>query len=70
MRRQMSGIGRPRHRHGPLHAYAVRRHHYTRRPRHVRMLGIFSQFERQMIVACVNAGLARDTITRDGHFIS
>jgi DNA invertase Pin-like site-specific DNA recombinase len=36
------------------------------------MLGIFSEFEREMIVACVNAGLARarDTIARDGHFIS
>jgi len=36
------------------------------------MLGIFSEFEREMIVARVNAGLARarDTIARDGHFIS
>ena len=36
------------------------------------MLGIFSEFEREMIVARVNAGLARarDAIARDGHFIS
>jgi DNA invertase Pin-like site-specific DNA recombinase len=36
------------------------------------MLGIFSEFDREMIVARVNAGLARarDTIARDGHFIS
>jgi len=36
------------------------------------MLGIFSEFEREMIVARVNAGLARarDAIERDGHFIS
>jgi DNA invertase Pin-like site-specific DNA recombinase len=36
------------------------------------MLGIFSEFERQVIVARVNAGLARarDTIARDAHFIS
>jgi DNA invertase Pin-like site-specific DNA recombinase len=36
------------------------------------MLGIFSEFEREMIVARVNAGIARarDTIARDGHFIS
>jgi DNA invertase Pin-like site-specific DNA recombinase len=36
------------------------------------MLGIFSEFEREMIVARVNAGRARarDAITRDGHFIS
>jgi DNA invertase Pin-like site-specific DNA recombinase len=35
------------------------------------MLGIFSEFEREMIVARVNAGLARarDAIERDGHFI-
>src|SRR5262245_2040310 len=34
------------------------------------MLGIFSEFEREMIVARVNAGLARarDAIARDGHF--
>ena len=36
------------------------------------MLGIFSEFEREMMVARVNAGLAKakDTIARDGHFIS
>jgi len=36
------------------------------------MLGIFSEFEREMIVARVNAGLARakDAIARNGHFIS
>src|SRR5215471_2915969 len=36
------------------------------------MLGIFSEFEREMIVARVNAGLARarNTIARDSHFIS
>jgi len=36
------------------------------------MLGIFSEFEREMFVARVNAGLARarDAIERDGHFIS
>ena len=36
------------------------------------MLGIFSEFEREMIVARVNAGLARakDAITRDGQFTS
>jgi DNA invertase Pin-like site-specific DNA recombinase len=36
------------------------------------MLGVFSEFEREMIVARVNAGLARarDAIARDGHFIS
>jgi DNA invertase Pin-like site-specific DNA recombinase len=36
------------------------------------MLGIFSEFEREMIVARVNAGLARarDAIARDGHFTS
>jgi DNA invertase Pin-like site-specific DNA recombinase len=36
------------------------------------MFGIFSEFEREMIVARVNAGLAsaRDAIERDGHFIS
>jgi len=36
------------------------------------MLGIFSEFEREMIVARVNAGLsrARDAIARDGHFVS
>src|SRR5215831_7036845 len=36
------------------------------------MLGIFSEFEREMIVARVNAGLARarDAIGRNGHFIS
>jgi Resolvase, N terminal domain len=36
------------------------------------MLGIFSQFEREMIVARVSSGLARakDAIGRDGHFIS
>jgi len=36
------------------------------------MLGIFSEFEREMIVARVNAGLARakDAIARNGHFTS
>ena len=36
------------------------------------MLGIFSEFEREMIVARVNAGLARakEAIARDGHFTS
>jgi DNA invertase Pin-like site-specific DNA recombinase len=36
------------------------------------MLGIFSEFEREMIVARVNAGLARakEKIARDGHFKS
>jgi DNA invertase Pin-like site-specific DNA recombinase len=36
------------------------------------MLGIFSEFEREMIVARVNAGLARarDAIARDGEFRS
>jgi DNA invertase Pin-like site-specific DNA recombinase len=36
------------------------------------MLGIFSEFEREMIVARVNAGLARtrDKIARDGKFVS
>src|SRR6516225_7938303 len=36
------------------------------------MLGIFSEFEREMIVARVKAGIARaqDAIERDGHFIS
>jgi hypothetical protein len=36
------------------------------------MLGIFSDFEREMIVARVNVGLARakDAIARDGHFTS
>jgi DNA invertase Pin-like site-specific DNA recombinase len=36
------------------------------------MLGIFSEFEREMIVARVNAGLARarDAIARNGHFKS
>ena len=36
------------------------------------MLGIFSEFEREMIVARVNAGLARarEKIARDGKFIS
>jgi len=35
-------------------------------------LGIFSEFEREMIVARVNAGLARakDAIARDGHCTS
>jgi DNA invertase Pin-like site-specific DNA recombinase len=35
-------------------------------------LGIFSEFEREMIVARVKAGIARaqDAIERDGHFIS
>jgi DNA invertase Pin-like site-specific DNA recombinase len=36
------------------------------------MLGVFAEFEREMIVARVNAGLARakSAIERDGHFIS
>jgi hypothetical protein len=36
------------------------------------MLGIFSEFEREMIVARVKAGIARakEAIDRDGHFIS
>jgi DNA invertase Pin-like site-specific DNA recombinase len=36
------------------------------------MLGVFAEFEREMIVARVNAGLerARSTIARDGRFIS
>jgi DNA invertase Pin-like site-specific DNA recombinase len=36
------------------------------------MLGIFSEFEREMIVARVNAGLARarEAIAKDGHFVS
>jgi DNA invertase Pin-like site-specific DNA recombinase len=36
------------------------------------MLGIFSEFEREVIVARVNAGLARsrEAIARDGHFTS
>jgi len=36
------------------------------------MLGIFSEFEREMIVARVNAGLTRtkDAIARDGYFTS
>jgi DNA invertase Pin-like site-specific DNA recombinase len=36
------------------------------------MLGVFSEFEREMIVARVNAGLARakDKIARDGRFTS
>jgi len=36
------------------------------------MLGIFSEFEREMIVARVKAGIARakDAIEREGHFIS
>ena len=36
------------------------------------MLGVFAEFEREMIVARVNAGLARtkDTLARDGRFTS
>jgi DNA invertase Pin-like site-specific DNA recombinase len=36
------------------------------------MLGVFAEFEREMIVARVNAGLARakETLKRDGKFTS
>jgi DNA invertase Pin-like site-specific DNA recombinase len=36
------------------------------------MLGIFAEFEREMLVACVNGGLARakDALKRDGQFVS
>ena len=36
------------------------------------MLGIFAEFEREMLVARVNAGLARakDALKRDGKFVS
>jgi DNA invertase Pin-like site-specific DNA recombinase len=36
------------------------------------MLGVFAEFEREMLVARVNAGLARakDALTRDGKFVS
>jgi DNA invertase Pin-like site-specific DNA recombinase len=54
------------------HPHAVGRHHDPADGAMFGMPGVFSEFEREMIVARVKAGISRanDAIERDGHFIS